>query len=316
MSDPLLVARGARIAVDDVVTVQGLDLETRGHLLIVAGDASSLLSTLTSIPLGAFSAAVRAETEQELVPVRGRCRAVGGELRLLGRDVLAGEHAAIIGAAPYEAPVPLDVALATHLEQQARLAIAARGERVRSSEVKRQVDRALELALLTQARKRPLRTLSTGERRLASLAGALAGDPPVLVIEHPFAGLDAQGAEIVARALLAGCKARGAIVSVARLEPGTPEGAFAQRASDVAIFDRGELVSHVEPPSLLKPGRRFRVTVRTNAEALRAELEQRGAVVEGRAAQLLVQLPEGDTGSAVLVAANAVRAAVVEVIAV
>jgi ABC-2 type transport system ATP-binding protein len=48
----LLVARAARIAVDDVVAIPELTLETRGNRLVVAGHASPLLCALTGIAEG------------------------------------------------------------------------------------------------------------------------------------------------------------------------------------------------------------------------------------------------------------------------
>ncbi|MSR84349.1 MAG: ATP-binding cassette domain-containing protein [Candidatus Latescibacteria bacterium] len=58
--------------------------------------------------------------------------------------------------------------------------------------LERQVDRALELVDLPRARfgKRPPLSLSGGEKRRAALAGVLAMDPEVLVLDEPTAGLD------------------------------------------------------------------------------------------------------------------------------
>jgi energy-coupling factor transport system ATP-binding protein len=58
--------------------------------------------------------------------------------------------------------------------------------------IERQVDRALELADLPRAHfgKRPPLSLSGGEKRRAALAGVLAMDPEVLVLDEPTAGLD------------------------------------------------------------------------------------------------------------------------------
>lgn len=58
--------------------------------------------------------------------------------------------------------------------------------------LERQVDRALELVDLPRAAfgKRPPLSLSGGEKRRAALAGVLAMDPEVLVLDEPTAGLD------------------------------------------------------------------------------------------------------------------------------
>ena len=49
---------------------------------------------------------------------------------------------------------------------------------------------ALEQVGLAAAARRPLATLSTGMRQRAKLAGAIAHDPDLLVLDEPFVGLD------------------------------------------------------------------------------------------------------------------------------
>ena len=51
-------------------------------------------------------------------------------------------------------------------------------------------DRTLEQVGLGEAARRPLSTLSKGMRQRAKLAGAIAHDPDLLVLDEPFDGLD------------------------------------------------------------------------------------------------------------------------------
>ena len=51
-------------------------------------------------------------------------------------------------------------------------------------------DHALEQVGLTAAARRPLATLSKGMRQRAKLAGAIAHDPDLVVLDEPFNGLD------------------------------------------------------------------------------------------------------------------------------
>ncbi len=51
-------------------------------------------------------------------------------------------------------------------------------------------DRTLEQVGLGEAARRPLSTLSKGQRQRAKLAGAIAHDPDLLVLDEPFDGLD------------------------------------------------------------------------------------------------------------------------------
>lgn len=59
------------------------------------------------------------------------------------------------------------------------------------AEVRRRVDRALELLDLTALLERPVHDLSFGQKKRACIAGILAMQPEVIVLDEPFAGLDA-----------------------------------------------------------------------------------------------------------------------------
>jgi ABC-2 type transport system ATP-binding protein len=58
------------------------------------------------------------------------------------------------------------------------------------SEADRRAERAIEQVGLAGASRRPIATLSKGMRQLVKLAGAIAHDPDLLVLDEPFIGLD------------------------------------------------------------------------------------------------------------------------------
>lgn len=59
------------------------------------------------------------------------------------------------------------------------------------AEVRSRVERALELLDLTALLERPVHDLSFGQKKRACIAGILAMQPAVIVLDEPFAGLDA-----------------------------------------------------------------------------------------------------------------------------
>src|SRR4051794_19840590 len=102
------------------------------------------------------------------------------------------------------------------------------------------VDEALDLVGLRDAADRHAGDLSLGMSQRLSLAGALLGDPPVLVLDEPTNGLDPAGMRWLRLLLreLAG-EGRTIIVSSHAL-------AEVQRTvDDVLIIDRGRLRSHL-----------------------------------------------------------------------
>jgi energy-coupling factor transport system ATP-binding protein len=75
---------------------------------------------------------------------------------------------------------------------EADVAFGPRNLEVAAELIEGQVDRALDLVDLPRPDfgKRPPLSLSGGEKRRAALAGVLAMDPEVLVLDEPTAGLD------------------------------------------------------------------------------------------------------------------------------
>lgn len=309
---PLLVARGVRIAVDDAVTIEAFDLDTRGRALLLLGDSAPLLATVGNAPLGMASAWWAARAGR-LEPVQGHARVAAGRLALAGRDVATGAHRGVSGYAPLDPPLPLDTTVCAWLDEVLELSSGLAGHVLpRAARTERVAELVLRVGLVARSAT-PIRALGLAERRALVLAQAVVEAPQVLVAEAPLAGLDEASAAFVLSALASASEGRSTIVSVTRPLPGTPEGVLAARASDVAVLAGGQLVYSGSAGELLSSGRVLRLHVPEGAEALTQALARRGASLRGGPTRFVVELPEGMGPTEVLLDAAEVSASVVEV---
>jgi ABC-2 type transport system ATP-binding protein len=109
----------------------------------------------------------------------------------------------------------------------------------------RRVDQVIEQAGLESVARRKAVNFSLGMRQRLGLAAAMLGDPPVLILDEPFNGMDPEG--IV---WMRGCHL------MSELE-GT--------ASHLVVIGRGRLVADTSVAELIASASSGRVTVRTTA---------------------------------------------------
>jgi len=102
----------------------------------------------------------------------------------------------------------------------------------------RRVDEVLETVSLTKAAKRRVGGYSMGMRQRLGLAGALLGDPELLILDEPANGLDPEGVHWL-REFLRGFAAAGRTVFVSSHVLAE----VAQTVDDVVIIDHGQLVT-------------------------------------------------------------------------
>ena len=126
----------------------------------------------------------------------------------------------------------------------------------------RRVDEVIELVGLEAAARRRAGAYSLGMRQRLGIAAALLGDPPVLMLDEPFNGLDPEGI-VWMRGLLRSLAAEGRAVLVSSHLMGELQ----DTAGHLVVIGRGRLIVDTSVADLLATTARGRVTLRTTARS-------------------------------------------------
>src|SRR5215211_5848285 len=225
MTAPLAIRlRGVTKRFGEITAVDGLDLD------VPEGTCVGLLG-----PNGAGkSTTMKMLTAQAI--------ADAGEIQVLGFDVPddSKQARALMGVVPQ-----LDN-LDVELTARQNLAVFARLYRVPHAERVEAVDRALEIAKLTERADTPVDKLSGGMRRRLLIARALVHRPRLLLLDEPTVGLDPQVRQEL-WALLGALRGEGVslLMSTHYIEE-------AQRLADtVTIMSHGRAVATGRPSELI-----------------------------------------------------------------
>ena len=112
------------------------------------------------------------------------------------------------------------------------------------------VDQVLDVVGLTAAAGRHVKTYSLGMRQRLGLAGALLGDPELLVLDEPANGLDPAGVQWLRSTLRAFAAGGGTVLVSSHLLA-----EVAQTVDRVLIIDRGRLQADASLDELASGGR-------------------------------------------------------------
>lgn len=163
----------------------------------------------------------------------------------------------------------------------AHLAALARSNRIPRA----RVAEVLDQVGLTGAARRRISGYSLGMRQRLGIAGALLGDPPVLLFDEPLNGLDPEGVKWV-RGLFRGLAEEGRTVLVSSHLMSEME----HTADDLVVIGRGELIAAESLSAFAaRGGGAGSVTVRTpDGARLAALLTADGAAVRAEGDRLTV----------------------------
>jgi heme ABC exporter ATP-binding subunit CcmA len=190
--DPVIRFRSAVALVGRFPVLAGVDLDvTRAEIVLLQGANGA---GKTSI----------------LRACAGLLRVVAGDAHVLGHDLVADPRPVRrrIGLLGHSTALYDDLSVVDNL----RFAVRAAGGDV--ARIPAALDR---LGLVGRLPATPVRSLSAGQRRRCALAGLLARDPELWLLDEPHAGLDAEHRDLL-DTLLREAVGRGATVVLASHE--------------------------------------------------------------------------------------------------
>jgi ABC-2 type transport system ATP-binding protein len=138
----------------------------------------------------------------------------------------------------------------------------------------RRVDEVLDQAGLQAAARRRAGGFSLGMRQRLGIAAALLGDPPALMLDEPFNGMDPEGIVWMRQFLRAlAAEGRAILVSSHLMSE------LQDTADHVVVAGRGKVIADAGVAELLAAASGDRVTLRTSAAAAATVLAEAGATV-------------------------------------
>lgn len=267
MADLLLRARGLTKRYPSVTATDDLHVEVpRGRVGLVGANGAGK-TTLFRMMLGLSH------------PTEGTLEVCGIDV---GADPIGVRSR--VGYMPEHDCLPLDQSAADVVATFGELGgLPPRAARQRASDV-------LDLVGLDEARFRPIAGFSTGMRQRAKLAQALVGDPELVLLDEPTAGLDPLGREemlsLVARL---GTFGISVLLATHLLDD------VQQVCDHVVMLDAGRLVVSGATGSLLERSGTLAVDVGTERAGLLAALAARGlTAVESRGTVEVQVTGDGD----------------------
>ncbi|MEV0971432.1 ATP-binding cassette domain-containing protein [Microtetraspora glauca] len=169
-------------------------------------------------------------------------RPTHGKVLFEGTDVVS-RPGALREALGY---LPQDFGVYPHLTAREFLSYLAAVKGLSARSARARIGELLELVNLTEAGRRPLGAYSGGMLRRVGIAQALLGDPRVLIVDEPTAGLDPEE-RVRFRTMLSDLAADRVVLLSTHIVSD-----IESVASDIAIVAQGRLLRRGSPEELLR----------------------------------------------------------------
>ncbi len=172
--------------------------------------------------------------------ITGYLSATEGSVKLDGHDILEEprEVKKQIGYMPELPPLYMDMTVRDYLSFVCDIKGVPRAAR------KQNMDRSMEMLMLTDVRGRLIKNLSKGYKQRVGIAQALIGTPPVLILDEPTIGLDPQQI-IETRSLIRELGKEHTIILSSHILPEVQA-----VCSRVLIINKGKIVASDTPENL------------------------------------------------------------------
>ncbi|MFO7646202.1 MAG: cobalt ECF transporter T component CbiQ [Desulfosarcina sp.] len=172
-SVPVLSCTGVSFARGGIRALEDVSLEVaKGEMLFLCGPNGAGKTTLLNLVAGL------------LMPDSGEIHLSGDKLDRKTRK----EAFRRVGLLAQD---PNDQLFCTHVREDVAFGAVNRG--LSPAETQRLVDKAMALMEVAELAQRPIHHLSYGEMRRVGLAGIIAMQPPLILLDEPAAGLDPAG---------------------------------------------------------------------------------------------------------------------------
>ena len=170
-----------------------------------------------------------------------------GEIRLGGRLIsgLSGrERSRLVGHVAPDEPAIMDLEVREYLSLGRTPHIGWLGRT--TEEDNRAVEDALLIIGLIDLAAKPVRTLSTGERQLASIARALAQDPDLLLLDEPTSHLDLANTRRIL-SLMGALRTKGKTIVLTTHDPNTAS----VLADAIVLLGKGRVAAAGPPADVI-----------------------------------------------------------------